>query len=211
MATLIACAPWEPPKIRTLGGPATRSGATSKNSGRTGLPVTNPFPPKKRTVDSNVTAALLTTRASRRFVSPGTAFCSSSSVGIRRAAAASTTGPELYPPTPMTTSGERRERMRQASRPLSGRSDKPSHPRLERRRFDAGAPQHIERETLARNDTRLDPPRRPGERHDCVRLPAQHFPRDGNPGKEMAAGSTAGDENAQRFHASDGGVDTATA
>ena len=61
----------------------------AKNSGRTGLPATNPLLPKKRTVDSKVTAAALTNRASSRLVSPGTAFCSSSSVGMPRIAAAS--------------------------------------------------------------------------------------------------------------------------
>jgi len=40
--------------------------------------------PKNLRVDPNVTAAARTTRASRRLVSPGTAFCSSSSVGIPR-------------------------------------------------------------------------------------------------------------------------------
>jgi hypothetical protein len=65
------------------------------NSGRTGLPATNPLLPKNDSVDSNVTAAALTILASIRLVSPGTAFCSSSSVGIRRVTAASTTGPEL--------------------------------------------------------------------------------------------------------------------
>jgi hypothetical protein len=38
-------------------------------------------------------------------VSPGTAFCSSSIVGTPRNAAARTTGPELYPPTPITIAG----------------------------------------------------------------------------------------------------------
>ena len=98
MATLIACAPWEPPKIRTLGGAVARRAVGSlrrKNSGRTGLPVTNPLLPKNDSVDSNVTAAALTHGASSRLVKPGTAFCSSSSVGMPRSAATSTTGPEL--------------------------------------------------------------------------------------------------------------------
>ena len=67
----------------------------AKNSGRTGLPLTNAFPPKNSRVESNVTAAARTTRASRRLVRPGTAFCSSSMVGTPRSAATSTTGPEL--------------------------------------------------------------------------------------------------------------------
>ena len=69
--------------------------AAAKNSGRTGLPLTNAFDPKNACVESNVTAAARTTRASNRLVSPGTAFCSSSIVGTPRSAATSTTGPEL--------------------------------------------------------------------------------------------------------------------
>ena len=96
MAMLIACAPWEPPTIKILGGPPIGAAAVgSKNSGRTGLPVTNPLLPKYERVVSNVTAAAVTNGASVRFVKPGTAFCSSSSVGMRRTAATSTTGPEL--------------------------------------------------------------------------------------------------------------------
>ena len=103
MATLIACAPWEPPKIRTLarlpaalrGVRAFRRCSAAKNSGRTGLPATNPLLPKKDTVESNVTAAALTTRDKMRLVRPGTAFCSASSVGMPRSAASITTGPEL--------------------------------------------------------------------------------------------------------------------
>ena len=63
MATLIACAPWEPPKIRTL---ARRRASgrdvrrpRSKNSGRTGLPATNPSCRRTTRVESNVTAAAL--------------------------------------------------------------------------------------------------------------------------------------------------------
>ena len=109
IATLIACAPWEPPKTSNCNGPsgsrAGSSGNGSKNSGRTGLPLTNAFAPKKRCVESKVTAAAFTIGASSRLVSPGTAFCSSIIVGTADSAATSTTGPELYPPTPITRSG----------------------------------------------------------------------------------------------------------
>ena len=60
--------------------------AVARNSGRTGLPLTNAFDPKNAAVESNVTAADRTTRASNRLVNPGTAFCSSSIVGTPRAA-----------------------------------------------------------------------------------------------------------------------------
>jgi hypothetical protein len=69
--------------------------AAARNSGRTGLPLTNAFDPKNACVESNVTAADFTTRASNRLVNPGTAFCSSSIVALPRSAAINTTGPEL--------------------------------------------------------------------------------------------------------------------
>jgi hypothetical protein len=69
--------------------------AVAKNSGRTGLPLTNPFAPKNAFVESNVTAAAFTSGATSRLVSPGTAFCSSSIVGTPRSAATATIGPEL--------------------------------------------------------------------------------------------------------------------
>src|SRR3954469_18343535 len=122
MATLIACAPWEPPKIKILGGPANeRSPAelSDRNSERTGLPATMALLPKYAAVDSKVTAAALTAGASSRLGRPGTAFCSSSNVGTLRIAAINTTGPELYPLTPITRSGEAREMIDQASMPLS--------------------------------------------------------------------------------------------
>ena len=58
-----------------------------KNSGRTGLPATNAFPPNVARLSSCVTAAALTSDASSRLVSPGTAFCSINNVGILRSAA----------------------------------------------------------------------------------------------------------------------------
>ena len=57
--------------------------------------MTKPLLPKNDTVCSNVTAAALTTCDRIRLVSPGTAFCSASSVGMRLSAATITTGPEL--------------------------------------------------------------------------------------------------------------------
>jgi hypothetical protein len=58
-------------------------------------------------------------------VTPGIAFCSINSVGMPRSAANSTTGPELYPPTPITIDGRRRESTRHASMALIGSNPTP--------------------------------------------------------------------------------------
>ena len=84
--------------------------------------------------------------------------------------------------------------MRQASTPLSGSSDTPRSPRLQRGRLQAGAPQQVEREALARHDPRLDAARRPANVTDGVGPLAQQLPRDGNPGKQMPARAAAGDQ-----------------
>ncbi len=62
---------------------------------------------------------------SNRLVNPGTAFCSSSIVGTPRSAATMTTGPELYPPTPITSDGRRADTIRQPSTRLIGTSAAP--------------------------------------------------------------------------------------
>jgi hypothetical protein len=54
--------------------------AFSTNSARTGLPDTNPLPPKNASVSSYVTAAARTNRASVR--AARATFCSSTIVGI---------------------------------------------------------------------------------------------------------------------------------
>mgnify|MGYP006199195699 CR=1 FL=1 len=73
---------------------------------RTGLPRnTHCGPLKWRHVDSNETYAFFTTRPSQRLVSPGTAFCSISTVGTPETAADIVNGPAAYPPTATTRSG----------------------------------------------------------------------------------------------------------
>jgi hypothetical protein len=66
----------------------------SKNSRRMGLPVTVALPRKCGAAASKETAAARTKRASTRFVNPGTAFDSMTSVGTRMMDAVSSTGPE---------------------------------------------------------------------------------------------------------------------
>ena len=68
-----------------------------------------------RAVSANDAATTRARRASRRVARPGTAFCSSSTTGIRCAIAAATTGTETYPPTPTTTSGRIRRTSRRAA------------------------------------------------------------------------------------------------
>src|SRR5579871_4423473 len=121
MTSLKTRAPWLPPNTSRRGdgaGPSsggiytsearTRSasgrGAISKNSCRTGIPVTR-APRKYRFVSSKFTAAALTHFPTSRFASPGTAFGSNATVGTRSRTAAIIAGPEAYPPTPTTTSG----------------------------------------------------------------------------------------------------------
>src|SRR5437588_8178524 len=81
-------------------------GGISKNSRRTGLPVTTPLPGKYSSAASNDNAAISTNLANRRLVKPGTAFNSMSTVGKPINDAVKTTGPLTYPPAPTTTSGE---------------------------------------------------------------------------------------------------------
>ena len=57
--------------------------------------------------EPNVTAAAFTTRASNRFVSPGTAFCSSNTSGTSAAIAARATGTLAKPPNPTTAAARR--------------------------------------------------------------------------------------------------------
>ena len=89
-------APWLPPTTRTRRRRSfalETSEGISKNAGRTGLPVTiapgSPAAPR-----TDPTATRRARRDRIRFVRPGTAFCSWMSVGILRAHAVATSGPE---------------------------------------------------------------------------------------------------------------------
>ena len=79
MASLSTRDPWDPPKIRSRLRTVERGArpAASKNSRRTGLPVTTASARFRRgPASEKATATALTTRASIRFVRPGKAFCS---------------------------------------------------------------------------------------------------------------------------------------
>ena len=68
--------------------------STAKNSSRTGSPVSSVRPAgNHRAVSGKPMSARSTNRAMRRLVKPGMAFGSITTTGIRRASAASTTGP----------------------------------------------------------------------------------------------------------------------
>ena len=174
--------------------------AVAKNSGRTGLPLTNPFLPKNATVDSNVTAAAPHDPREQPVGQPGHRVLLEQHRRVRRAAPrASTTGPELYPPTPITSDaavGARRCATRRA--PLSGssatprarvqRSTCPSSPRCESGR--ARSPRaarpapRCPRAVPANVMTRVGPPR-------------EQLARDRDPRIQVAAGAAAGDHDAQ--------------
>ena len=84
--------------------------------------------------------------------------------------------------------------MRQASTPLSGRSDRPRSRAWSDVAF-MPALRSTSSEKPSRGMTRDSIPRAvPANVTTASGLPPQDFPRDGNPWKEMAAGSAAGDD-----------------
>ena len=125
IALFIALAPCDPPKISTHVSLPRSFVSMSKNSPRTGFPVTTPFEPKNGNASSNVNAALSINLASLRLVKPGKAFESITSVGIRIKLAINTMGPETYPPAPTTTSGLNSRNSLRASRKLCGKIASP--------------------------------------------------------------------------------------
>ena len=144
--------------------------ALSRNSARTGLPLTNPFPLKYGSVAFIGHRGRAHQRARAcRLVRPGTAFCSSSSVGMPRSAASATTGPELYPPTPDHESRPAaREQPPGVRRADSGSSADALQPRGDRLAFQSPTANQVQLESFARHDARFDPARRPRERHHRV-------------------------------------------
>src|SRR5919108_4584454 len=61
-----------------------------------------------------------------RLVKPGSAFCSCTAVGMRISHAVITNGPLAYPPTPTTTSGSKRRRIRRDCQTDRGRRKSPN-------------------------------------------------------------------------------------
>src|SRR5688572_27665483 len=112
-----------------------------------------------------------------------------------RIAATATTGPELYPPTPITTSGLRRDINRQASTPPSGTSAAP-RARGERLPFQPRAANEIERELGRRNHARFDSGCRAGERNLRIREPSFQRAGHSQPGKQVAAGAASRNDDA---------------
>ncbi len=91
MAWFRRCAPWLPPKTRTVNRSRTeaqprprRRASPARISARTGLPVTCVRRAgKKRAVSANETATALAIRPSARLARPGMAFCSWITRGMR--------------------------------------------------------------------------------------------------------------------------------
>src|SRR5262249_23751182 len=92
----------------THDGPVSDRPAARTTPGGRGLLLPSALAQKKPAVAATAPAAAATTRPASRLVNPGTAFCSSSIVGMPRSEATRTTGPELNPPTPITKFGRRR-------------------------------------------------------------------------------------------------------
>ena len=121
-----------------------------------------------------MTAAALTSDASRRLVSPGTAFCSMSSVGMPRNAASADhraravpTDADHHRRTPTRDHAARRRGHSPAA------SASPREQRRQRLALQTGAANHVQREALARHDPRLDPGGRADEGHLRVRTRAR--------------------------------------
>ncbi len=108
-------------------------------SARTGSPVTSTTPPrraraaKKAAISGWATAITSTSRDTILLVCPGTRFPSSAADGTPSSRAASSTGPETYPPVPSTASGRNSRAIRKlckSGRPrassASERSRRPS-------------------------------------------------------------------------------------
>ena len=78
----------------------------------------------------------------------------------------------------------------------------PAHQRRARHPLESRAPQHVELEAFARHHARLDAARRARERDHRVRTAAQQLARHRDPRVEMPAGPSPGDHDPQRCHAS---------
>ena len=210
MATLIACAPWEPPRTSTLA--KLRSSTFEVRSSRSGeelrayrIARDEPPLPKIRSVCSYVTAAARTQCASSRFVKPGTAFCSSTIVGIPRSAAMSTTGSRaVAADANHDVRPAAREQPPRVEQRLSGRSTAPrerairstcpSAPRSESR--PARSPRPARPALRARGWSPRTTPAHAG--HAALNLP-----RHGNARKQMPARAAAGNHDRQPGHIRD--------
>src|SRR5579871_316552 len=93
IASLIAFAPWLPPKTSNVGCDPAGRDAIEKKAARTGTPVTRQFG-KYRQVCWKCTAAADTQRATTRLANPGTTLGSNAIVRTPRRIAAAIAGPE---------------------------------------------------------------------------------------------------------------------
>src|SRR6266404_7043221 len=87
----------------------------AKNSGRTGIPVSVALRPQSFVGPSYAVATRVTIPANTRFVNPGSAFGSKTTVGSPRNTAASIIGPAAYPPTPSAAANSWRRRIAKES------------------------------------------------------------------------------------------------
>src|SRR4030088_2288056 len=89
----------------------------AKNSGRTGIPVSVALRPQSFVGASYAVATRVTIPANTRFVNPGSAFGSKTTVGSPRNTAASIIGPAAYPPTPSAAANLWRGKIREGGHP----------------------------------------------------------------------------------------------
>ena len=108
-AMLIACAPWEPPKMSTLLAP-DGSGPIAQELGANRVPADEAFSPKRAVSTRRSTRWRASTSGpARRLVRPGCAFCSCSSMARRAARRrARRPGPSCSRRRRSTTCGRRR-------------------------------------------------------------------------------------------------------
>ena len=97
---------------RTVGWVGSGWRSTMVTARRTGLPVSTA---SRSGVPGSDTAAWAPSRTAIRLASPGAAFCSWTTVGTRASRADTTQGSDAYPPTPNTTRGRVRRRIRRAA------------------------------------------------------------------------------------------------
>ena len=131
-------------------------------------------------------------------VKPGKAFCSAMAVRIPSTRAAKTTGPDAYPPTPMTSSGENPpdnpERLDQASRDAQyGRQRFHPSPSL-----DALNIYGLQRKTQIPQNPLFNAFICAYKQNPVTPIPSQKFLCNGNPGEKMTSRSSACDDHLHR-------------
>ena len=205
MATLIACAPWEPPRTSTRDQRRRSNFAvrTAKNSARTGLPATNPLLPKYRSVGvirhgrGPHAFREQPVRQARHGVllqHHGRNSAQRRQEHDRSRAVAADANHHVRPASreqpPGVEQGQRDER-------------RAAHAGSQRLALQPGTPNDVELEPFGRDHAGFEPPAGSRERDPRIRDAALDFARHGNPWKEMPARAATGDHHRQPGHVRD--------